>query len=190
MMDIRDIKFFWQSKRPLTKPTPEGFKLIYTDSQGNKWYCINNSANIHATRALTAWAFSKDAEYGMTREKLSLACEKINEAVNKNKISDVAKVTGVIEAALSLYAEPEIMLNLATCYTFLNDEANDGFKDFIQEKKRVIWQSDAECKAFFLQWSVQFMQRFSESQSTNVLDYLEKVKPVIDQINFQLQKKS
>lgn len=181
---------YFKSKPQAERTTTEGFKLLYTDSQGNKWYCITNTANIHASRALTAWAFSKDAEYGLTREKLSLGLEKINEAVNKNRLSDVAKVTGVLEAALSLYAEPEIMLNLATCYTFLNNEQNDGFKDFIQEKKREIWNSDPDCRAFFLQWSVQFMQRFSESQSTNVLDYLERVKPVIDQINFQLLKKS
>lgn len=183
---------FWQKKVVYDirfDTPPDGFKLLYTDAQGNKWHTITNHANIHATRALTAWAFSRDAEYGLTREKLSIACEKLNEAVNKKDIASIAKITGVIEAALTLYAEPQILLNLATCYTFLNDEKNDGFKDFIQDKKREIWQSDNDCKAFFLQWSVTFMKRFSELQNTNVLAYLEKSKPVTDQIDLLLRRK-
>lgn len=176
---------FWKKK---AAPTQDGFKLLYTDRQSNKWYAINNAANIHATRALTAWSFSRDAEFGMTRERLSIACEKLNEAVNKKDIATIAKVTGVIEAGLTLYATPEILLNLATCYTFLNDETNEGFKDFIQEKKRDIWSTDADCKSFFLQWSVTFIQRFSELQNTNVLDYLQNAKPILDQIDFQLRK--
>lgn len=184
-MTLRNL-IFWQ------KPSlngHDGFKHIYTDAQGNKWYAILNPANLHAMRGLTAWAYSKDSEFGLTREKLSIACEKINECINKKDIASIAKVVGVVEAGLTLYAEPEIMLNLATCYTFLNDEKNDGYKDYIQEKKKEIWQSDPVCRAFFLQWSVQFTRRFSELQNTNVLDYLERSKETISQINFLLQKK-
>lgn len=175
-------------KNNLLEPQ-EGFTHIYTDRQGNKWHTINNPANIHATRALTAWAFSRDAAFGMSREQLSIACDKLNDAVNKKDIATIAKVVGVIEAGLTLYSTPEILLNLATCYTFLNDEKNEGYKDFIQDKKREIWNTDADCKSFFLQWSTRFIQKSSELQNTNVLDYLEKVKPIIDQIDFQLQKK-
>lgn len=175
---------------PIPPPTPDGFKLLYTDVQGNKWYGILNHANLHASRALTAWAFSRDAEYGLTKDRLLLACEKINDAVNKKDIASIAKIIGVIEAGLSLYAESEIMLNLATCYTFLNDEKNDGYKDYIQDKKREIWQADKDCRAFFLQWSVQFMQQFSELQNSNVLEYLESTKAIRDQIEYLLPKKS
>lgn len=180
------------NKLKLPKPSlngHDGFKHIYTDAQGNKWYAINNPANLHAMRGLTAWAYSKDAEFGLTREKLLIACEKINDGVNKKDIASIAKVVGVIEAALTLYAEPEIMLNLATCYTFLNDEKNTGFLDHVQQKKRELWQQDPVCKAFFLQWSVQFIQRFSASQNTSVLDYLEQSKATVEQIDLLLRKK-
>lgn len=186
MSILSKIKF-WQSDKPVLNH--DGFNHIYTDSKGNNWYTIQNPANLHATRALTAWTFSRDAEFGLTRDKLHLACEKINEGVNKKDIAQIAKVTGVIEAALSLYAEPEILLNLATCYTFLNDEKNDGYLDYVQDKKREIWQSDNDCKAFFLRWSVQFIRMSSELQKENVLEYLEKSKAIIDQVNFILQKK-
>lgn len=183
---------FWQRK-PKEVPAPkapEGFKLLYTDSKGNNWFTITNQANLHASRALFAWGFARDAEYGLSRERLQLACEKINEYVNKKDVASIAKVIGVIEAGLDLYAEPQVMLNLATCYTFLNDEANDGYKDFWQDKKREIWESDVDCRAFFLQWCTQSMQQFSALQKLNVLDYFDQTKAVRDQLEYQLPKKS
>lgn len=177
---------FWKKS---ISPITDGFTHIYTDALGNKWYSIANPANIHATRALTAWTYSRDAEYGLTKEQRLIGYSKMNEALNKKDISSLAKILGVFEAAEDLYATPNILLNLATCYTFLNDEKNDSYKDFIQQKKRDIWDSDLVCKAFFLQWSVQFMQQRSQSQNVNVLEYLEQAKPVLDQIDFLLRKK-
>lgn len=164
-------------------------KLIYTDNKWNKYYGLVNPANLHATRALSAWAYSKDSEFGMTTVKLRGMLDKINEAVNKKDLASVAKITGVIEAAMELYAEPEILINLATCYVFLNDEKNDGYKDHIQTEKLALWKEDKEARSFFLQYAVQFTSKYSELQRLNVLDYLEKAKPVLDQINYHLRGK-
>ncbi len=169
------------------QPANEGKKLVYTDSFDNKWYILNNPANLHATRTLTAWSFTKDSEFGMTRDKLKKLLGKINECINANNLADAAKVTGVIEAGLELYAEPEILLNLATCYTFLNKEKPE-YKDYEQEQKRSIWTNDNDCKSFFLQFALQYTARFSESQKLNVLQYLDKTKSVRDQINYVITK--
>lgn len=183
---LNKLKFWQRNGKPAST---DGFSHIYTDSLGNKWHTINNPANIHATRALTAWSYSRDAEYGLTKEQRVLGYSKMNEAVNKKDLSSLAKIVGIFEAAEELYATPTILLNLATCYTFLNDEKNDGFKDFIQDKKREIWEQDPTARAFFLQWSVQFIQKSSQSQAENVLEYLDKTKHVLEQIDFQLRKK-
>lgn len=187
---FRDFIVKYSKRTPLPEKPKDGFKLIYTDSLGNKWFTINNYANLFATRSLMAWNYSKDSEYNLTEEQRLTAYEKMNEGVNKKDIASIAKIVGVMEAAEKLYCAPVILLNLATCYVFLNDEANDGYKDFIQDKKREIWESDIDCKAFFLQWSTQFTKRYSELQKLNVLDYLERAKPILDQINFLLPKKS
>lgn len=167
----------------------EGFKLIYTDNKGNKYYSLVNPANLHATRALMAWTYSKDSEFGLTTKKLKGLLERINESVNKKDIATIAKITGVMEAALDLYAEPEILINLATCYVFLNDEKNEGYKDFIQQQKLDLWKSDNDARSFFLQFAVQYTSKYSELQRLNVLDYLERAKPVLDQINYHLTGK-
>lgn len=180
---------FLRKKFTLPEIPNEGTKLLYTDTKGNKFYALNNPANLHATRALPAWVFARDSEYGMTAERRRTAYEKINDCVNKKDLATIAKVVGVMEAAEQLYCEPEILLNLATCYTFLNDEKNDSFKDHYQEQKRDLWKHDSDAKSFFLQWSLQYTSKYSASLNLNVLEYLEKVKPIIDQINYQIPKK-
>lgn len=180
---------YFPSKLPIEEKPQDGFKLIYTDKQDNKYYCLNNPANLHATRALMAWTYSKDSEFGLTTKKLKGLLERINESVNKKDIATIAKITGVMEAALDLYAEPEILINLATCYVFLNDEKNEGYKDFIQQEKLELWKSDNDARSFFLQFAVQFTLKYSELQRLNVLDYLERAKPVLDQINYHLTGK-
>jgi hypothetical protein len=179
----------WWALRKLTKatePQKSGFKLIYTDSQKNKWYTVTNFSNLHTSRALMAWVFQGDSDYGMTSEKRQIAYEKMNTAINDGDLSTLAKIVGILESADKLYAEPEILLNLATCYTFLNDEKNDSYLEWIQEDKRKIWAGDPDCKSFFLQFAASFTQKFSESQEKNVQEYLEKARPVLNQINKNL----
>lgn len=184
---VKQLKAKYFTDKFIVEEKPhDGFKLIYTDKAGNKYYGLNNPANLHATRALMAWNYAKDSEHGMTKQRRKLAFDKINESVNKKDLATIAKVVGVMEAADDLYAEPEILQNLATCYVFLNDEKNEGYKDHIQQEKIELWKSDHDARSFFLQYALQFTSKYSELQRLNVLDYLEKAKPVIDQINFLL----
>lgn len=172
------------------QPANEGKKLVYTDKYNNKWYILNNPANLHATRSLAAWSFTKDSEFGVTRDKLRKALDLIDTELNSEKAVDranIANVTGVLRAGLELYAEPEILLNLATCYTFLNDE-KDELKDHAQEQKKAIWTSDEGCKAFFLQFALQYTHKYSESQKLNVQEYLEQTKAIRDKIEHTLRQ--
>lgn len=178
-----------QVKKRMQPANDEGKKLLYTDKFDNKWYTLINPANLHPARALNAWTFSKDSEFGMSQQKLKKATERINEALNKNDLASIAKINGVIEAALDLYAEPAILLNLATCYTFLNNEKNEAYVDTVQDHKRTIWENDPDCKSFFLQFALQFTARFSESQKLNVQEYLAKAKPITDMIDYTLTQK-
>ena len=170
------------------KPANEGKKLIYTDKFKNKWYMKTNPANLHATRALAAWSFTKDSEFGITGKKLKRALDMIEEELNSEAAVDrvnIGNITGVLKAGLELYAEPEILLNLAKCYTFIGDEPEE-FKDSWQEKKVNLWGNDDEARAFFLQYALQYTARYSESQKLNVPEYLEQSKAVRDKISSTL----
>lgn len=182
------LRYFLYKIQKATEPQKDGFKFLYKDSLGNKWYTVSNLSNIHASRALMGWVFQKDMEFGMSSEKRQILYAKMNEAVNKGDISTVAKLVGLLEAGENLYAETTILLNLVTCYTFLNDEKNDGYLEYVQDKKREIWSKDNDCKSFFLQFAVNFTEKFSKSQSKNVLDYLDKARPLINQISEVLKK--
>lgn len=159
------------------------FNLVYTDTKGNKWYALKNPANISAERALAAWAFMEDSKYSLSRENLQAILLKMNDAINRGDMASVAKLTGLIESCLDLYTSEAILLNLATVYAFLNDEKNEGVTDYINEEKRKIWTEDKDCRSFFLQYAYRYTHRYSEQPELNVLTYLAKVKPVIDNLN-------
>lgn len=159
------------------------FNHIYTDKEGNKWYALKNPANISAERALAAWAFMEDSKYGLTRENMQAITTKMNEAINRNDMATVAKLTGLIESCMELYTSEQILLNLASVYAFIGDEKNEGVVDYINEKKRKIWSEDVACRSFFLQFAYRYTHRYSEQPELNVLTYLERVRPIINDLN-------
>lgn len=164
-------------------------KLCYTDKKGNAYYCMTNPAIIPAQRALAAWVVSKDAEFGLSREKMKLCLDKAKKALNKSDIVEASQAIGIIESAMDLYAESEILLQLATCYIFLNDENPKEYSNEVQKKKRKLWDEDAEAKSFFLQFAYRLTRRYGEQPQLNVREYLEKVSPVLKELEFYLTKK-
>lgn len=184
------LYFLLRKVKKTMQPANEGKKLVYTDKYNNKWYIMQNQANLHATRSLAAWSFTKDSEFGIGRDKLKKALDMIETELNNEKAVDrvnIGNITGVLKAGLELYAEPQILLNLASCYTFLNDEKEE-LKDYAQEQKKAIWTSDNDCRSFFLQFALQYTHRYSESQKLNVQEYLEKTKAIRDQISHVLSR--
>lgn len=177
----------WYNLRKLKKikPKREDATLVYTDSEGNKWYTVS-PASLHATRGLTAWLLSDDIKRGLTADMLKIGFERMSKYYNEGKPSEAFKIIGVLEAALDLYATPEVLMNIATCYTFLNNEP-DEYKAAYQKKKRDIWEKDFECKAFFLQYATNYTKQHSESPPSNVQEYFQEMKPVLDLINKHLK---
>lgn len=165
---------------------PTNFIQVYQDKFGNKWYALKNPAKIAAERALTAWAYTEDSNYSLNRKNLRTILDNINNAINTNNLAEIAKLIGLVEMCLELYCHDEILLNLASVYTFLNDEKNEGVHDYMLEKKREIWETDSNCKSFFLQWSWQYTARYSEQPQLNVPEYLEKVAQVKKDIQYRM----
>ncbi len=186
---FRNLLNWWtirQLRRQAEPPTDK--KLIYTDKLGNKFYTLRNPANIPAERALTAWVYTNDSEYGITRERLKWALDKLKTAINNQQpdLVTISQVIGALEACDSLYAEPEVLLNLASVYTTMNGEQFEHYADYEQKAKRQAWDKDPEAKSFFLQFAHQYSKRFSERPESNLQDYLKEIKPVLDQVSLSL----
>lgn len=164
------------------------FNLVYTDTKGNKWYALKNPANLCAERALAAWAFKEDSRYSLTRDNLKGILARMNDAVNKGDMATISKSIGVIESALDLYCTEEILLNIATVYTFLESEENTGIQDYITERKRQIWRDDVSCRSFFLQFAYPLTASYSELPELNVLTYLSQMQPLLNHINSQMKR--
>lgn len=187
---IKNKIVIWWTFRQLEKiaEPPIAKELIRTDKFGNKFYKLKNPSNIPAERALHAWVFSDDIEYSLTRERLQWGMDKLKEAINRQQpdLVTISQVIGAFEAALSLYAEPEVLLNLASVYVTMNNETFDTYADYEQKLKREMWDKDPDSKSFFLQLAYQYSKKYSEQPKLNVPSYLKKIKPVLDQINLNL----
>ncbi len=164
------------------KPTPT--KLVYTDKAGNKYFTFKEPSNIPATRALTAWVFTKDAEFCLTSERWRTLLDKMTEALNQKQpnIKEIGTLISLAESADELYCERETLLKLASVYVIMNDEDPESYETHWQEAKRKAWGKDTDAESFFLQLSYQYTPQYSAQQSLNVHKYLEEVRPVVEEI--------
>lgn len=176
----------WKLQKVAEPPTDR--KLIRTDKFGNKFYTLKNLSNIPAERALHAWVYTNDTEYSLTRDRLEWGLSKMEESINRQQpdLVTISQVIGAYRSALSLYAEPEVLLNLASVYVTMNNESFEDYADYEQKLKREMWDKDPESKSFFLQLAHSFSKQYSTQAKLNVPSYLKKIKPVLDQINLNL----
>lgn len=171
----------WRIKRRF-KEQPSERILIYTDKAGNKYYTVK-AHNLPTERGMVAWVYINDSKYGLTTERLTYALEQIKLAINTRPadIDKIAAIRNTLETATTLYCEKEILLNLALTYTFMNDEP-DAVLDHWTEAKKKAWALDKEAESFFLSFAYQFTEKYSQLPKLNVPQYLEEVKPIINQL--------
>lgn len=174
---------FWQNG---VKPTPT--KLVYTDKAKNKYYTFKNPAEIPHGRWMDAQILQRYAEFCLTKEQFSMWLDRMEESINQKQpdIASLGALVKVARASEELYCEKETVLNLATVYFMMNDEDPETYMDYWQKAKREAWGKDKGAESFFLQQCVLLIPMSAEQRNSNVLRYIQKTKPVIDELNYHL----
>ena len=169
---------FWQKR----KDPPLALKKIYTDKEGNNYFTWKDPTEIPIHRANMAQMFSRYADLLLTKSLLSTLVDKALEECDNGKLTKVAVLLNEIKIREDLYAEPETLLQLATCYVMLKGESPHEYNQHEAQKKLNLWDSDHEAKSFFLQFAYQCTTSYSENSDKSILDYLKEMDPVISRM--------
>lgn len=172
------MNFLFRFKNRSKKVLNPNLQKVYTDKSGNDYFKFINPSLMPASRLLMAMILTGDADRSMNKHNLKHLCSLIDERINSNDLSGAAKINGLIQASLDLYADEETLLQLAQVYYLMNDENPETYSERFQKEKRKIWDEDIDAKGFFLQQSFKYTKAFQEQPQLNVLEYLNKAKPI------------
>lgn len=154
-------------------------ELVYTDNGGNKYYQLKDALAMSVKRHIAAEAALRAAEYCITKEDLIAFVDKMESAINKGQITEVARLIYEIRTRLLFSAEEKTLLELACVYFYLEDEPLSQYASYWQEKKRKLWEMDDAATDFFLQSAFRLTIQYSKLSDSDILTYLKSLKELV-----------
>ena len=164
----------WPFKR---KPAPERIPLrhIYTDKAGRKWYEYANPMTMPAKRAIAAEVATRFAEFNLTPNELRVLFNEMKKQGNQGNFVDVFALINEILFRLEWLGEEKTLLELALCYFIIEGEDETDFSDRDKQRKRESWETDSDCKAFFLSEAYRRTIRYSQSSGEDITGFLKQM---------------
>lgn len=144
------------------------------DGKIQKFYTLRNALQMPAERAISAEALANQAEMNITRKELIRFFEKIDEAVNAGRMTEVLADIGKIRERLDWIAEEETLLNLSKVYFFLEGEDPACPLPKYDVIKDQIFKKEPEARSFFLQAAIRLTGKYGDISEGDILPYLAK----------------
>ena len=149
-----------------------GLTEIYKDSKGRRWYSFANPVRMPAVRAIYCEIATRQAEMNLTQDSLEKFLIRIIDFMNQGEFVNAAHTVSEVKARLTEACEESTLLALAGYYFILEGENPETVVDDWIEKKREIWEEDADAKAFFLLASYRVTGKLSAISESDILGYL------------------
>lgn len=169
--------------KKLTNETNPKLKLAYTDKRGNKWFgLINPLTDLSPARGIAGSRAERYVGLMISEKELDLA---LDEMIKSFKDMDIAKAGAIaydLKHRRKFLVEEKSTLDLAGIYFFLNDEDPKTYSEIDAEKKRVIWEDDAECKGFFLRMGFALTKKFPNMSENDLLEFMEQTKTIAERL--------
>ena len=165
-------------EHPQTKSwtDPEGVEhtasVIYQDLLGNAWYSFDNPMRMPAGRTIAAELANEFAKMNITPDDLRAYVNDMMENGDKGKIVDMFYTLRVISERLNWMCEGRSLLELANCYFTINEEPLNIMVDKYAAMKRSAWDSDPDCRAFFLRSAFVLTKGYLPNSEVDIPDYL------------------
>lgn len=157
-------------------------KEVYTDHKGNKWYGYINPLEISAIRGIAAQRADRYVALMISEKELTLLIEEQEKAAKAMDVVRVYAIIYEIKTRLKMLCEENSLLDLAGIYYFLKDEDPDMPSPSHDEKKRLIWEADPACRAFFLLKGIEHTEKLKNIPPADSLKFLEKAKGIAEKI--------
>ena len=165
----------WPFKK---KPKPEEstripLRHIYTDKAGSKWFEYSNPLTMPAKRAIAAEVATRFAEFNLTRNELLLLFNEMKKQGNQGNFVDVFALINEIIFRLEWLGEEKTLLELALCYFVIEGEDETDFSDRDKQRKRDVFESDSDAKAFFLSEAFRRTINYSKTSGEDITAFLK-----------------
>lgn len=148
--------------------------LVYTDTEGGKWFAFLDLYKIPIQRKAMASYVTNLYSVGLTIKDILTWCSEEKKLINGNDPEKLQKLYALIldkEKLATFTADPiKQGLALAAVYIMSQDERIDTFENEDLERKLKIWGGMPEAVGFFLKWLNShieyYINRFSKASQT------------------------
>lgn len=167
-------------KKPLQKLEVKNTELCY-DHNGIRLYKYNNPLELPTIRRLAMFEALHDAALGITSDDLKKYIEIVEEHINKGQYAKVAQTLSVLKFYVELHTNSKNLFNIAAPILFLEGEKENEYTTEIIEKKRKLYETDKDFKAFFLRMGYLYLTSLSNVKKTHtrIEDYLSSREVVL-----------
>lgn len=153
-----------------------------------KFYALKDITQYHLSRNIAANAQNIYSEAGLTKNLLKEICTNMTDAVNRNKLDEVAVWVNNIKARLNYPVDEDASLRMAMIYHFIDGENPDTCENNWTEEKLKLIKQDPEAYSFFLPIGLQFTPSYQQYLADISQSYLEQRRMTIQQLIPQLHQ--
>jgi hypothetical protein len=164
--------------------------FVYEAKNGAKFYSLVDPFTISAIRGISAEKAKRFLDMNITERSLKELLKECKKAAGENDIVKSFSIVQEIEYRLNFISEESSILDLVCIYFFLEDEDPETPSEAFNKKKHAIFESDPQCKGFFLQIGIIICKKFSPKQEENMSDYLAENKIMSERIRRYIAEES
>lgn len=146
------------------------------DKDGVKLYKFHNPLKLPTVRRLMLFQAIHDAALGVNRNDLYKLLDLSDEYFNKGMFAQQNQCNAVLRAYLDQHSNTNSIFDTANCLILMTDESIDEMTPETIEKKRQLFDSNPDVRAFFLRMGYAYLMSFSNKSSLhlNIVDYLSQ----------------
>jgi hypothetical protein len=127
-----------------------------------RYYTHTNMANYHMSRYLAANAQNMYSAAGVTPDVINAICDRMIQAVNDKKITDVAVLANNLKYRTKYPVDENAVLRMAMIYSFVDGEDPDKCENHWTEWKMKKILAEPEAYSFFLPIGIELTPAYNE----------------------------
>lgn len=136
--------------------------LIYTDSKGNKFYCVPIHKS-HPSRKVRFQLLIDQSCRGISNDDLFASISEITNHVQKGENQQAIELLVHLQVECCDVVKLDLLANFVKCLTCLNDEPNFYEVSSVwEQQKEVIFSTDKEAYFFLINWVIEYMKMYPD----------------------------
>lgn len=191
-MKLKNLfKKYFPDKKLTVFSLEERDKVIFvTKWKGRNYYRYKDQIDMRYGRFIYQSTFMQGVEMRMSLDVLNAYLDKLDANLSGGKgqinIGECIIVLKQLRTRTKIVIDEELAYNLASCVFFTDDEPLDTYSMEINKKKIEEWRSSGALNFFMLE-PVRSLLGLTNLSETDLITYLNKSRPIIDQLRQAMQ---